>query len=188
MNQETEKIVPWTGQTSNRNTTAPREIYHIILSPFSLPFLPPRISRSSTESGMRGDGFWHVSGPIFKELRADNEARGPLMKGPVAIGPLINSFSGSLIWIQAGLCTPRTPFLLPSSSSRVRVATHRYADNTRVRRISRRSGERTDGRTDGRRLVLRTVGATNLNTHVDACEDCTYAASLPSHDASPDTQ
>ena len=31
---------------------------------------------------------------------------------------------------------------------------------------------------------LPTVGATNLNTHVDACEDCTYAASLPCHDAS----
>lgn len=45
---------------------------------------------------MRGGGLARER-PIFKELRADNEARGPLMKGPVAIGPLINSFSGSLI-------------------------------------------------------------------------------------------
>lgn len=59
-------------------------------------FSPSNESRDLEVRGMRGGGLARER-PIFKELRADNEARGPLMKGPVAIGPLINSFSGSLI-------------------------------------------------------------------------------------------
>lgn len=57
-------------------------------------------SRRVEVHGIRKQRYsWHVNGrarapPIFKSY-ADNEARGPLMKGPVAIGPLINSFSAS---------------------------------------------------------------------------------------------
>jgi len=86
---------------------------------------------------------------------------------------LNTSWPGSLH--VASVCTPPRP----ASRLRVTIRTRIYA------RVFLYMYKRVAGGTPGIRSasssyrVLPTVGATNLNTHVDACEDCTYTAYLP---------